>query len=337
MGHAAVDNATPFAFESFFLMDEAGRPLVVPLLKATFDIVPGKRLKRSERQAPIDATGRRASDADDSSYLNEPEGTTFFKPATDVALIATAFAPHVGAVESTVSLGVGTLHKSLIVRGNRCWVERNGGIEMTTPEPFESIPLVYERAFGGWDRSVPNQLAYEPRNPVGVGFRAPNAPFVEGPLPNIEDPYEPITRYGQSPSPQPAGVGFVSPGWEPRIRLAGTYDASWREERLPLLPADFDRRFFNAASPGLIAEGYLAGNEDVSLEGVSKQGKLAFSLPGIRTPSCRIGLRRRADEDVKMRLDTIVIDTDAMRVTLLWRGHLALPDSAHDVRWVAVR
>jgi len=337
MGHASVDNGTPFAFESFFLMDEGGRPLLVPLLKATFDIVPGKGLKRAEVQAPIDAAGRRVQEADDSSYLNEPECTTFFKPATDVAFIATAFAPHAGAATSNVALGVGKLRKTLVVRGNRSWVQLDTGIRMTAPEAFESIPLVYERALGGWDRSDPERPAYEPRNPAGVGFRAPEAPFVEGPLPNIEDPDDPVTTYGQSPSPSPAGVGFVSPGWEPRIRLAGTFDASWRQERLPLFPTDFDRRFFNAGSPGLVADGYLAGNEEVFVEGASKNGRLSFALPGVRTPSCRVGIRRHPDEDVKLRLDTIVIDTDAMCVSLLWRGHLALPDSAHDVRWVAVR
>ena len=34
MGHPAIDNRTPFAFDALYLADEEGRPLVVPVLKA---------------------------------------------------------------------------------------------------------------------------------------------------------------------------------------------------------------------------------------------------------------------------------------------------------------
>jgi hypothetical protein len=39
-------------------------------------------------------------------------------------------------------------------------------------------------------------------------------------------------------------------------------------------------------------------------------------------------------EDAKpeMRLDTVILDTDAEQVLLLWRGYLLLPESIHDVR-----
>jgi hypothetical protein len=58
-----------------------------------------------------------------------------------------------------------------------------------------------------------------------------------------------------------AGFGFISPHWQPRAGLAGTYDASWQASRAPLLPVDFDRRHLNAVSPGLVAPGYLRGGE----------------------------------------------------------------------------
>jgi hypothetical protein len=338
MGHAPIDNATPFSFECFFLMDEEGRPLAVPLLKATFDIVGGKRIARAEVQEPIDAAGRRASDADDASYVREPECASFVKPATDVALVGHAVAPRPGTVESIVELRVGPLGKSLAIRGDRVWVNGRSGPRITAPQPFERIPLVYERALGGWDRTCPDPAkhACEPRNPVGVGFRLPGARFEEGPLPNLEDPAHLLQNYGEHPSPPPACTGFVSQGWAPRIGLAGRFDDAWRQARMPLLPSDFDRRFFNAASPGLVANGYLAGDEDVHVSGVSAAGPLAFKLPGVRPPSCRVGVRRRPDALVPLQLDTVIIDADASRVHLLWRGHLPLPDSAHDVRWLAI-
>ena len=41
MGHPAIENNSPFAFEVLFLVDEELRPLVVPVIKGTFDIVSG--------------------------------------------------------------------------------------------------------------------------------------------------------------------------------------------------------------------------------------------------------------------------------------------------------
>ena len=41
MAHLAVENKTPFAFEAFFLADEEGRMLFVPIVKATYCIQEG--------------------------------------------------------------------------------------------------------------------------------------------------------------------------------------------------------------------------------------------------------------------------------------------------------
>ena len=52
------------------------------------------------------------------------------------------------------------------------------------------------------------------------------------------------------------------------MKYAGTYDKKWQEERAPLLPRDFSKRFLNAAAPGLVAPGYLRGDETVIAAGV---------------------------------------------------------------------
>lgn len=338
MPHASVDNGTPFVLDAFHLMDEAGRPLVVPLLKATFDLSRGEP-RLAEPQAPIELAGTRWADDDASSFRVEPECTTFFKPATDVVLVGHAHAPTAGAKESTVALRAGSLRKVVRVVGDRSWVRSRGAFVATAPLAFDRIPLSWEHALGGWDRTDPDPAKHtvEARNPVGVGYRAAGAAFEEGPLPNLEDPDAPLSAYGQHPSPPPAGFGFVGHGWATRARFAGTYDAAWLEHKMPLLPDDFDRRFFNGAAPGLVADGWLEGGEAFVVEGASASGRLAFTLPKVRPPECRVGIRRRPDAEVAMHLDTIVVDTDAMTLCLLWRGHAALPDGAHDVRWIAVR
>jgi hypothetical protein len=338
MGHPKLDNQTPFAVMPSYAADEEGRPLLVPLVQATYDILGDRMLSLAEKQEPPSLTGELwGEDAATSSYKIEP-AFAFTKLATDVVLVGHAQAPRHAVPEIQVTFRVGPVGKVLRVLGERVWVRAMGAISATRPVPFDRVPLSYDRAFGGWDRSSPDPALhmFEPRNPVGIGFRAPGCVFEEGiALPNIEDPSAPLERYGHARAP--AGVGFLSPNWQPRAALAGTYDAAWSKERMPLLPRDFDRRFFNAASPGLTAPGYLRGNEPVLVEGASPLGRLSFTLPGAPPPTCRVELAISSDVEVALHLDTVVVDTDRSRVLLLYRGFTALRDGPHDVRAIAVR
>src|SRR4051812_33790956 len=92
MGHPAVENASGFAFEALFLADEEGRPLIVPVLKATYDILPGA-VKLAEEQVPVDPVGEFWGKPGESPYKREPE-TAFVKLATDVFLVGNARPPR---------------------------------------------------------------------------------------------------------------------------------------------------------------------------------------------------------------------------------------------------
>ncbi|XXY51489.1 DUF2169 domain-containing protein [Sorangium sp. So ce269] len=336
MGHPAIENATSFALELLFVSDEEGRPLLVTLVQATYAIERGRSLVLAEQQPPPSLTGELWNpEAPISSYKVEP-AYAFIKRATDVVLVGHAQDPVRPVHELQVSFRVGPVGKVLRVVGDRLWVRNAGAVVATRPMPFTRVPLSYERAFGGWDRSHPDPAyhTFEPRNPVGTGFRAPGSRFEEGvQLPNIEDPAEPIQQWGQVAPP--AGVGFLSPDWQPRAARGGTYDEAWTRDRMPLLPKDFDRGFFNAASPGLVAPAYLAGDEPVLVENASPRGRLSFRLPGVRAPGCRVELAH-GDAAPELRLDTVVVDADADRVRLLWRAHVALRDGPHDVRTIAL-
>jgi hypothetical protein len=137
-------------------------------------------------------------------------------------------------------------------------------------------------------------------------------------LPNVEDPNHLINSYG-APVP-PCGFGFTSPDWQPRATFAGTYDEVWTKSRSPLLPVDFDRRFFNSAAPGLIAPGYLRGSEDVVVLNTTSVPRLAFRLPGIVPPQCRVVRRHRQDAQLQTNLDTVIVNTDDQLTILLWRA-----------------
>jgi hypothetical protein len=333
MGHPAAENGTPFAFEPIFIADEEGRPLLVPLVRATYDLTARGPALAAE-QVPPCLEGQPWGDPETTSWRLEPEGM-LPKPATDVVLLGSAVAPGPGTVEMLVAFQVGPLKKGVRVVGDRAFYKAIGAVGMTKPAAFERIPLRWERAFGGWDRSHPDERRHdrEPRNPVGVGFRASHGQFEEGlRAPNLEDPARPFKGWGDRPPP--AGFGFTSAHWEPRARHAGTYDKRWEEERAPLLPKDFDRRFLNAAAPGLVAPGFLRGDEQVVATGVSAAGGLAFRLPAVAPPRVEVEHAGREDAAVPMSLDTVIVDTDGGKLSLLWKGELVVrePTAVRSIR-----
>jgi hypothetical protein len=333
--HPKIDNETPFVFEALNLLDEQARPLLVPVLKATFQIGPDGSCEPADEQVPLCLDGEYlGADPATSSYRYEPE-VAFHKPSTDVVLLGHAYASSRQTRELLVTIRVGTLFKQLLVFGDRVWFRSAGFPAISEPLAFERMPLVYERAFGGWDRTDPSpeRHAVELRNPVGTGYHSRGVS--EGlRLPNLEDPAAPIRT--PSDRPAPVGVGFTSPHWQPRAKLAGTFDERWQRERAPLLPMDFDRRHFNAASSGLVSREYLRGAEPVSMRGVTASGSLDFALPQVSPAPVSVELQRGQALTLPLALDTVIIEPDEMRLMLLWRAHAPLPTGPLDVRKVNV-
>lgn len=334
MGHPESDNKTPFELAALPLLDEEGQPVLTVVVKGTFAIGADGRCTLADEQIPVNVSGEPwGDDPLTFSYRYEPE-IAFTKPATDVVLIGHAVAPQAGTTEVIVGVKVGPVKKEAVVVGDRVWYKSLGQVSATKPRPFEKIPLRWERAFGGWDRSHPDPARHtcEARNPVGVGSR-PSRNFQEGMLlPNIEDPQQPLRKLGEAPPP--AGFGFISPHWQPRANLAGTFDERWQKERAPLLPKNFDRRHLNAAAPGLVTSGYLRGDETVLAAGVTAQGKFRFALPAVPPPTVRVALHDRSDQRPPMNLDTVIIEPDERRLLLLWRGMVVLPTGPLDVKAV---
>ena len=332
MPSPSFENKTPYEFLPLVLVDEGGKPLLVAVIKATYNILPGAgKVRLADKQVPINLAGEYWGEPEKSSYKYEPE-LAFFKPSTDIVLIGHAYALKANITEVDVSLRVGPIEKIVRVVGDRYWIKRFGITFKTKPKPFERIPLIYERAFGGSDCSHPNpeKHSFEPRNPVGTGFRNKRGKFEQGiRLPNLENPRRPLKGYGDMPPP--TGFGFISPHWQPRATLAGTYDEVWMKQRMPLLPADFDRKFFNAAPPDQIAPGFLKGNEPVVILNTSRTGRISFSLPGVPSPSCRVDLRGLDDHNLQTQLDTVIINTDEDLLFLIWRANLILQDGLQDV------
>jgi hypothetical protein len=298
------------------------------VVKATFDIGDGLRI--SEIQVPPVAADEYWGDPTDSSlkYCSEVH---LEKPATDIALVGQAWAPEgKRATQLDVSVTVADRKKTVRVFGDRRWHIGMLTTSVTKPEPFESVPIVYERAYGGRHIEAEKQIELaEERNPVGCGFRGKRnlLDAVGQSVPNVEDPDKPITKYGAKAPP--AGFGFIAPHWLPRREFAGTYDEQWEKSRAPYLPEDFQSRFFNAAHTDLTGSRHLEGGEPVRVVNASPRGTIQFTLP-----ECRILAEVRVAgrvESPRMNLETVLIEPDDDRLCLTWRGSVLVDKVALQV------
>ncbi|ABC33670.1 uncharacterized protein conserved in bacteria [Hahella chejuensis KCTC 2396] len=336
MAQPNIVNHTPFVVEPLFFYDERNVPIVTVAVKASCDIVGTHHLRFSEQQAPLCLAGEYWGAPETASYKYEPEAVPL-KLTTDVVLVGHAVPEKEGDSAVKVGVKVGPVSKIVQVYGNRLWDKVGDTFQPTPPQPIERIPLNYEHAFGGRDPRVPEG---EPQymstsNPVGKGYMAPGQDCLVGmPLPNLEDPRQLIQSWRDQPSP--AGFGFISPHWLPRTPLAGTYDEEWQRTRAPLYPSDFDRRFFNAGSPGLVAAEYLSGGEDVVVINASERGALRFALPGLAAPRCKLSFHDANHVEMECRLDTLIINTDEHQVFLIWRAYAVVPEGHQHVAGVSL-
>lgn len=328
-------NLTPFAAEQLLLQDERGADVLTLVVKASFRIRERGGLERLEPQSPLNLAPVFHGEPGASSLKYETEAV-FTKTTTDVVLLGHAHAPNDRTTQLEVSLRVGSLHKRVLVVGERVWSRFLGTSTISPPLRFERMPLVYERAFGGWDRSVPEQHEVDLRNPVGTGFIAhPSRHAYEGlRLPNLEEPSQPIRR--PTDRPPPVGFGFIAPNWQPRLRHAGTYDRAWLEQHLPLVPQDFDRRHFNAAPVDQQAPTFFKGGEPVELLNASTRGHLRFNLPTHRFEGV-VMMRPGRRDSFHMPLDTVLIDTDEHLLMMVWRGSFPIHRRVHALLWAKVQ
>jgi hypothetical protein len=329
-------NQTPFLMGRMIVLDKKGAEHLIVVLKATYSIAEQGELSLADEQALIQEADDFYDEPDNSSIKHEAELGPV-KPATDVFLMGSAQAPRSGTTVMDIHFRVGPVAKTARIFGDRIWKKSFGRPKASAPKPFESIPLVYENAYGGQDLSANDQQFHsqEPRNPVGRGFRSKKsrAPWAGTLLPNIENPRQLIGNPRQEVTP--TGFGPIGRNWVPRVDYAGTYDQKWIEECMPILPQDFDERFHNAAPPDLVTSGYLNGGELVEVIGCTRSGRLNFSLPRVE-PWAFVQLTNRV-QDISLKCNSVTVDTDRMQLFLIWKGEMYIHQEALNVEVIETR
>ncbi|NMO20359.1 DUF2169 domain-containing protein [Pyxidicoccus fallax] len=302
--------------------DKEARDHCVVVVKGTFETSSQGEMTLARQQQPLVETDEHHGAPATTSIRYECD-FALEKPLTDVIVVGKAVSPSRQQVKQlAVRLEVQGRKKDLLVFGERCWVRSIGSVFPSAPVPFVEMPLTFERAFGGLDESRgPGRAAVEQRNPVGVGFHPHrDAVQIEGtPVPNLERPGQ--TLSSPRDRPEPIGLGCVGRAWTPRISHAGTYDARWRDERAPFLPADFDSRYFQCA-PADQQFTHFRGGELIRCVNMAAEPVVQYVIPSLHVPIRFRFLDREVDQ--LGVLDTVVLEPHLARAMLVWRASVPL-------------
>jgi hypothetical protein len=313
-----VDNRTPFAAERGWVRDRYGAEVWLVAVKCTFDIRQDGSAAVSDEQPPVLRVAEYFGEPGRSSIKYEND-LVLTKTTTDIIVVGHAYTPGARATtEMEVGFRVGPVQKVLRVMGDRKW----GIAGLSDPTPFRKMPLIYERSFGGVDTRSPHpERDWDWRNPVGTGFAVSRDNATGMALPNVE--YSDAGVSAWSDRPRPAGFGVIACHWQPRVGWAGTYDDRWLRTRQPLLPEDFDERYFQCAPADQQSPSFLRGGEPVTLHRLTPSGELRFTLPKVF-----LGFDTRFYDGTRelhkeRKLHTVILEPDHPRVSLVW--HTALP------------
>lgn len=253
-----------------------------------------------------------------------PTDLETYKPNFDFLIIGSFFAPEGKPVpHSRVGFQFGPLQKVLRIVGPRtAEVDAEGHWRVSQPTPIAELQLRWEHSAGG---------LYDLRNPFGMGQDAlPRPDGREGAyytLPMIEAVDDPPWTPERSVMPAnlvPEPLMFSS-----RQKKLGTRDRRWSLFRAPLPPVDFDPSSANVAPEGQQAAGEPRGDEVLRFINLHpKYSDFSVSLPQ-ELPFVAVAIQGSdVAKPVMLRLDTIITQPDAEKLTLLWRA--PLPDIANE-------
>lgn len=199
----------------------------------------------------------------------------FRKRGIDLLVFGPAVAPRGWAARHlTVEIQCGPVHKKVEVFGDRRWIKEVGGFVASEAEPFETMPLTNDRAFGGSSTLAGEEVVHA-FNPDGRGYCMSKEDADGKLLPNLEHPDELIRSWKQAPPPacvfRPLGPLFDPSGPNSFESLSQSSDPM-------ALPRATFRQAFNQAVPDMVCPRGELGDR-VTLSGFDEHGRLTFPLP----------------------------------------------------------
>jgi hypothetical protein len=346
--------------------DATGRQIVSIHVKRSYHLLSDGRCVPEAQQGPLLLSGSSEDENFDEEAFNETDIIPF-KQNTDLIVIAHAWGKGTRSIVAGISVGKHT--RRYIIQGDRRVSYKGRGTwSFSEPEPFESIGMCHENAYGGFDDSVPDpepeyiidlfdmHPGVYPRNPVGKGYVVfENRERIDGLLlPNIEHPEMLLTPENLLVSrpdqwwraPLPWSCEWFDKAWYPRMVHFGAvpYGIPKDDTVLPEVQKGwldsghaektqsddnaFDSHIGDAAAPALVLP-YLRGDEMVELTGLSPDGRIVVQLPG--TPP-KIRLRDRGnDYELQVVPHRVLISTIENGVYIVWHAAWHPPRVMPDV------
>lgn len=181
--------------------------------KATYAIVDDGRLELHRKQQRVRLGPSKIGDVD------MPSDAGYGKVGVDVLAVARAFAPNGTPARAIMAgLSIDENYFAVAVIGDRWWQKRWPGHIATEPVPFESMPITWSRAFGGYARVGDGEVPCAD-NMLGKGYVLDPSHAAGVELPNIEDPALLIREPTDHPRPVslcplPLGTSYMAEALE---------------------------------------------------------------------------------------------------------------------------
>jgi hypothetical protein len=321
-----IDNRSGFPAELLSIPDLDGQEIPLLIVSSTWvHSDPGAWIPAPD-PPPICFSDEYFGEPSPYSSVKYEAQTATEKIWVDVVVNGSAYAPGGKPARAvTVELHAGDINKEVRVFG-----DRSPGLGLSLPEKFVTMPVVYERAFGGSNTSHPDPRKHSVwrRNPAGIGYRGAKSKSID-----IQTDYPNLEPANGNLEGPPAGFGVISRGWSPRLEFAGTFDENWQDEQWPLLPKDFDIRHYQAAPPDQQVASLKTG-DPVRLVNFTADGLWDFDMPSTDLETwliCDGGMHEAAP-----RMDMVLIEPDQRRVKLLFRINLARENREDRIREILI-
>lgn len=283
--------------------------MLTVVCKATFALRPGQSavLASPDVPAAADLPWHR-----ETQCIGVPTDLVPFKRNVDVLLIGHAYAPQRRPVTSLIAgFTLANLTKTILVTGDRSW-EVNGACP--EPEPFIRMPLSWDRAAGG--PSTWNPLGL----PVGARIDLRSRPRIPNLLPRG------FVLQNSNHLIPPVGFGALAPHWPSRAAYVQKWANTWNHAKWyeGLLPQELDAVYFNAAS-GDQQLRELPETAQLTLDYLHPDvPRLTTVLDDIRPRATITRSTATSPQELWLRADTLLIDTDRCTCSITWRATLAL-------------